>query len=37
MATPDSKINNDDTEKLTPKISSDSNKNLKKCEINFIF
>ena len=37
MATPDSKLNNDDTEKLTPKISSDSDKNLKKGEINFIF
>ena len=35
--TPDSKINNDDTDKLTPKISSDSDKNLKKGEVTFIF
>ena len=35
--TPDSKINNDDADKLTPKISSDSDKNLKKGEVTFIF
>ena len=35
--TPDSKLNNDENDKLTPKISSDSEKNIKKGEISFIF
>jgi len=35
--TPDSKLNNDEIDKLTPKISSDSEKNIKKGEISFIF
>ena len=35
--TPGSKINNGDNEKLTPKISSESDHNLKKGEIAFIF
>ena len=36
-ATPDSKLYNDDANRLTPKISSDSDKNIKKGEIAFIF
>ena len=35
--TPESKKNNDETDKLTPKISSDSDKNIKKGELSFIF